>query len=105
MHARIFLLALCHTAAAVWPGDSSATEPAGCSIVAQVPGSGGAWDYAAVDRHSGRLFLAQAGVTAVDLKTNAVTTGLVAGKIAHGLVPIAASRVRSWLWTWSRAKS
>jgi DNA-binding beta-propeller fold protein YncE len=88
MHARIFLLALCHAVAAVWSGDSSATEPAGYSIIAQLPGSGGAWDYAVVDQHSGRLFLAQSGVTAVDLKTNTVTTGLVAGKITHGLVPL-----------------
>jgi len=86
MHARIFLIAL--AAAAAWPGGSSATEPNGYSMIAHVPGSGGAWDYAVVDPRSGRLFLAQAGVTAVDLKTNTVTTGLVAGKITHGLVPL-----------------
>jgi len=86
MHARIFLIAL--AAAAAWPSGSSATEPTGYSMIAHVPGSGGAWDYAVVDQHSGRLFLAQAGVTAVDLKTNTVTTGLVAGKITHGLVPL-----------------
>lgn len=86
MPARIFLIAL--AAAAAWPGGSGATEPNGYSMIARVPGSGGAWDYAVVDRHSGRLFLAQAGVTAVDLKTNTVTTGLVAGKITHGLVPL-----------------
>jgi hypothetical protein len=88
MHARIFLIALCYAMAAAWPADSSATEPAGYSMIAHVPGSGGAWDYAVVDQHSGRLFLAQAGVTAVDLKTNTVTTGLVTGKITHGLVPL-----------------
>jgi hypothetical protein len=70
---------------AAWPGDSSATEPTGYSITAHVPGSGGAWDYAVVDEHSGRLFLAQAGVTALDLKTNTITTGLVAGKMTHAL--------------------
>jgi hypothetical protein len=37
---------------------------------------------------------AQAGVTAVDLKTNTVTTGLVAGKITHGLVPHALDAMR-----------
>jgi len=86
MHARIFLIAL--AAAAAWPGGSSATEPNGYSMIAPIPGSGGAWDYAIVDRHSGRLFLAQAGVTAMNLKTNTVTTGLVAGKITHALVPL-----------------
>src|ERR1700726_3588758 len=88
MHARMFLIALGYAMAAAWPADSSATEPARYSMIAHVPGSGGAWDHAVVDQNSGRLFLAQAGVTAVDLKTNTVTTGLVAGKITHGLVPL-----------------
>ena len=70
MHARIFLIAL--AAAAAWPCGSSAAEPNGYSMIAPVPGSGGAWDYAVVDRHSGRLFLAQAGVTAVDLNNRRV---------------------------------
>jgi hypothetical protein len=89
MHARIFLIALCNAMAAAWPTHSSATEPNGYSIIAHVPGAGGAWDYAVVDQNSGRLFLAQAGVTALDLKTNTVTTGFVAGKITHALVPLA----------------
>src|SRR5258708_6789893 len=88
MHARILLIALCCTAAAAWPGDSGATEPTGYSISGHVPGSGGAWDYAVVDEHSGRLFLAQAGVTSLDLKTNTITMGLVAGKMTHGLTPL-----------------
>ena len=88
MHARIFLIALLCVAAAAWPVDGSATEPAGYSITGHVPGSGGAWDYAVVDEHSGRLYLAQAGVTALDLKTNTITTGLVAGKMTHALAPL-----------------
>jgi hypothetical protein len=88
MHVRIFLIALCCSAAAGWPGDSRATEPTGYSITGHVPGSGGAWDYAVVDEHSGRLFLAQAGVTALDLKTNTITTGLVAGKMTHAVAPL-----------------
>jgi hypothetical protein len=82
-----FIVAGCLTAA-TWPLDSSAAEAAGYSIVGHVPGPGGAWDYAVVDAQSGRLFLAQGGVTAVDLKSNAVTTGLVPGKMPHGLVPL-----------------
>jgi hypothetical protein len=88
MLARILLIAVSCAAATTWPLDSSATEAAGYSITGHVPGSGGAWDYAVVDAHSGRLFLAQGGVTAVDLKTNTVTTGFVPGKITHGLVPL-----------------
>ena len=89
MHARIFLIALCQVAAAAaWSGNAGATEPTGYSITGHVPGSGGAWDYAVVDEHSRRLFLAQAGVTALDLVTNTVTTGLVAGKMTHALAPL-----------------
>jgi DNA-binding beta-propeller fold protein YncE len=88
MLARILLIAVSGAAAATWPLDGSATDTAGYSITGHVPGSGGAWDYAVVDAHSGRLFLAQGGVTAVDLKTHMVTTGLVPGKMTHGLVPL-----------------
>jgi hypothetical protein len=88
MHARIFLIALFHVAATAWPVDGSAAEPTGYSIAGHVPGSGGAWDYAVVDGNSGRLFLAQAGVTALDLKTNTITTGLVGGKMTHALAPL-----------------
>jgi len=88
MHARIFLIALCQVAATAWPVDGSAAEPTGYSITGHVPGSGGAWDYAIVDENSGRLFLAQAGVTALDLKTNGITASLVAGKMTHALVSL-----------------
>jgi hypothetical protein len=88
MHARRFLIALSYVAAAAWPGGSSATEPSGYSITGHVSGSGGAWDYAVVDEHSGRLFLAQAGVTALDLKTNTITPGFVPGKMTHALAPL-----------------
>src|SRR5260370_15469821 len=87
MLARTLLIAVGYAAAAAWPLVSSAAEAAGYSITGHVPGSGGAWDYAVVDAHSGRLFLAQAGVTAVDLKTNTVTTGLVPGKMTPWLAP------------------
>src|SRR5260370_21512147 len=87
MHARILLIALCCTAAAAWPGDSGATEPTGYSITGRVPGSGGAWDYAVVDEHSGRLFLAQAGVPPLDLESNTVRTGLGPGKVPQYLAP------------------
>jgi DNA-binding beta-propeller fold protein YncE len=87
MHARILLIAV-SCAAATWLPDVGAAEAGDYSIVAHVPGSGGAWDYAVVDARSGRLFLAQGGVTAVDLETNVVTTALVPGKMTHGLAPL-----------------
>jgi hypothetical protein len=87
MLARMLTIAV-YAAATTWSLGSGAAEAAGYSIIAHVPGPGGAWDYAIVDAHSGRLFLAQAGVTAVDLKTNTVTTGLVPGKVTHGLAPL-----------------
>jgi hypothetical protein len=85
---RILLTAVSCAAATTWSLESSAAEAAAYSIVAHVRGSGGAWDYAVIDAHSGRLFLAQGGVTAVDLKTSSVTTGLVPGKMTHGLTPL-----------------
>ncbi len=88
MHARILWVAVCCAVAAAWPGDGGAAELNGYSMSGRVPGAGGAWDYAVVDEHSGRLFLAQAGVTALDLKTNEVTTGLVTGKMTHGLAAL-----------------
>jgi DNA-binding beta-propeller fold protein YncE len=88
MQVRTVLITLYCAAAAAWPGDGGAAEATGYSIAAHLPGSGGAWDYAVVDEHSGRLFLAQAGVTALDLKTNAITTGLVAGKMTHALATL-----------------
>jgi DNA-binding beta-propeller fold protein YncE len=74
--------------AALWPGEDSAAADGDYSIIGRTPGSGAAWDYAIVDEHSGRLFLAQAGVTAVDLKTHTVVTGFVAGHVTHGLASL-----------------
>jgi DNA-binding beta-propeller fold protein YncE len=85
MRARLVLIAFCHVTAALWPGGSIAAETGPYSLVGHIEGSGGAWDYAIIDAQSGRLFLAQSGVTAVDLKTNTITTGFVAGKMTHGL--------------------
>jgi DNA-binding beta-propeller fold protein YncE len=85
MRTRLFLMAFCYAAAALWPGGSIASETGAYSLVGHIEGSGGAWDYAVIDARSGRLFLAQSGVTAVDLKTSAVTAGFVAGRMTHGL--------------------
>jgi hypothetical protein len=56
------------------------------SVVSHIAGSGRSWDYAVVDESAGRLYLAQQGVTALDLKTNTMTAGLVTARMSHGLV-------------------
>jgi DNA-binding beta-propeller fold protein YncE len=55
------------------------------SVESRISGSGKSWDYAVVDEKSGRFYVAQQGVTALDLKTGKLTTGLVPGKMTHGL--------------------
>ena len=51
-------------------------------------GDGGAWDYAVIDAASGKMFLAQAGITSLDLKTKAITTGLVHAGMSHGVAAL-----------------
>lgn len=91
MIARLFLIA---ASSATALGSSpavlgrSANESGAYSIVAHVSAPDGAWDYAIVDAPRARLFLAQGGVTALDLKTHRVTTGLVNGKMTHGLAAL-----------------
>jgi hypothetical protein len=55
------------------------------SVESHIAGSGKSWDYAVVDEKSGRFYVAQQGVTALDLKTGKLTAGLVSGKMTHGL--------------------
>jgi DNA-binding beta-propeller fold protein YncE len=64
-------------------GSAESTPP--YSVVSEIPGAGDSWDYAVIDEQGERLYLAQGGVTALDLKTNKLTTGLLAGKTTHGL--------------------
>jgi DNA-binding beta-propeller fold protein YncE len=67
-------------------GAYAAQDPPTYSVVSRIAGSGGAWDYAVIDEKSNRFYVAQQGVTAVDLKTGKLTPALVAGKQTHGLV-------------------
>ena len=83
--ARILLMACTCATTALCPVGGTAAETAGYSITGRIAGTGGSWDYAVIDPDGARLYLAQAGVTAVDLKTNAITTGLVAAAVTHGL--------------------
>jgi DNA-binding beta-propeller fold protein YncE len=66
-----------------------ATERSEYVISAKIPGAGGAWDYAVVDNFDSRLYLAQGGVTALDLKSRVLTSALVHGGMTHGLAPLA----------------
>ena len=86
--ARTLLMACAGAAAALCPLGGIAAETTEYSITSRIAGTGGAWDYAVIDPDSGRFYLAQAGVTAVDLKTNAMTTGLLAAAVTHGLAPL-----------------
>jgi DNA-binding beta-propeller fold protein YncE len=82
---RILSIALAGAAMAVSLPGHSTPDSTAYSLSARIPGAGGAWDYAVLDAPAHKLFLAQAGVTALDLDTNTVKTGFVAGKTTHGL--------------------
>jgi DNA-binding beta-propeller fold protein YncE len=86
--ARILLMASACTATALCQAGGTTAETAGYSITGHIAGTGGSWDYAVIDPDGARLYLAQAGVTAVDLGTNAITTGLVAAAVTHGLASV-----------------
>jgi hypothetical protein len=88
VNTRALVIVYLAAATVMWPFGfmaAMAAETPEYAITGHIAGTGGSWDYAMVDGHSGRLYLAQAGVTAVDLKTNVITTGLVTAKISHGL--------------------
>jgi DNA-binding beta-propeller fold protein YncE len=82
---RALVIVYLTAATVMWPLGSIAAETTQYAITGHIAGTGGSWDYAMIDDHGGRLYLAQAGVTAVDLKTNVITTGLVTANISHGL--------------------
>ena len=73
------------------PSGDSATPV--YSVVQRVPGTGRSWDYAVVDEQAQRLYLAQQGVTSLDLKTGELTTGLVSAKSTHGLALLGDGKV------------
>lgn len=58
------------------------------TVIGTVPATAGLWDYAVVDPESHRLYLADAGVLALDLATRKVTPQLVRGHLTHGIVPL-----------------
>ncbi|MDT9096590.1 hypothetical protein RSW32_25010, partial [Escherichia coli] len=66
-------------AAAASAQAAPAAKPAGKhTVLARIAGPDGGWDYAAADAVNGRVLVSRGdGVTAVDLKTGAVTPKLV----------------------------
>jgi len=56
-------------------------------IIAPIPGGGadGLWDYATIDVDARRLYLAQEGVTVLDLDSGKVTPHFVKGRTFQGL--------------------
>ena len=63
-------------------------ERAHFAVIGAIPAKAGLWDYAAVDPESRRLYLADAGVLALDLATRQVIPRLVPGNLTHGIVPL-----------------
>lgn len=58
------------------------------SVIGAIHATAGLWDYAAVDPGTRRLYLADAGVLALDLATRRVSPQLVRGDLTHGIVPL-----------------
>jgi len=75
-------------AALLSPGTAASAEVREYALAGRIAGTGGAWDYAVVDNYDSRLYLAQQGVTALDLKTGELTTGLLKGNITHGVAAL-----------------
>jgi DNA-binding beta-propeller fold protein YncE len=80
------LSAFCLTASY---SQSSELQSGKYQMLASVPGGSadGVWDYATVDDAARRLYLAQDGVTVLDLDTGKITPHFVTGKPFQGLVP------------------
>jgi hypothetical protein len=73
----------------VRPGAVLATATTGnYAIVGSIAGSGRQWDQAIVDQRTDQLLLAQSGVTALNLRTHDLRTGLVTGVSTHDLAAL-----------------
>ena len=95
MSARSSILALCAlvTAGACGLAFGADSSTPAYSVVQRISGTGRSWDYAVVDEQAQRLYLAQQGVTSLDLKTDKLTSGLVSAKSTHGLALLAEGKV------------
>src|SRR5579872_1109749 len=77
----------------VWAGPS-ATLPR-YAVIKHIGGgdAAGLFDYASIDVKARRLYLAQQGVTALDLNSGKVTARVVAADMSHGVIPIGGGEV------------
>lgn len=86
--ALLACMAVVSASCATAPSSRAAEAAAGpYRIVASVPGgdADGLWDYATVDAPARRLYLAQGGVTVLDLDTGKVTAHFVSGRTFQGM--------------------
>ncbi len=58
------------------------------AVIGSIHANAGLWDYAVVDAQSQRLYLADAGVLALDLATGRITPQLIHGTLTHGIVSL-----------------
>jgi DNA-binding beta-propeller fold protein YncE len=63
------------------------------SVVGRIQGTGKSWDYAVVDEMAQRFYVAQQGVTALDLGSGTLTTSLLSAKRTHGLAVLGDGRI------------
>ncbi len=63
------------------------------AIIDRKSGPGANWDYAVVDPAAARFYLAQAGVTVLDLKSNRLVSKFVQGRTTHGVAALGDGRV------------
>ncbi len=80
------LSAFCSTGAY---SDNAGVKTGPYQLTASIPGAGadGFWDYATIDAAGRRLYLAQEGVTMLDLESGQVFPHFVTGRPFHGLMP------------------
>jgi DNA-binding beta-propeller fold protein YncE len=71
------------------PTTAASAAPGAYSVIRQVPGPDGRWDYASVSSETHRLFLAQGGVTTLDLTTEKVLPRTIKGQTTHAVLYLA----------------
>lgn len=85
---RIFL-SLASAIAILGAAASVSAQPARYHVVEKLPLPDGGWDLASFDPAMGRVYIARRdGVTAIDVRTGAVTARLVPASGGHAVVPL-----------------
>jgi len=73
---------------------AAAENAAQYAVTTQISGPGGGWDYAVVDEDTGQLYLAQQGVTRLDLTPGALIANLLhPGGVTHGVAVLGGGRI------------